>query len=115
MTKNLATLLLFLGCLTPGAIAQEQKLTLQQRFDALIEQGLKDDPMPGIAVGIVQHGKLVYARGFGAQKMGEPPQPMTVRTLFHMASITKTFVATSVMQLWEQGKVDLDAPVTKYV
>ena len=32
-----------------------------------------------------------------------------------MASITKAFVATSVMQLWEQGKIDLDAPVTKYL
>lgn len=94
---------------------QAQAQNLEQRFDALIEQGLKDDPQPGIAVGIVQHGRLVYSRGFGAQRLGSPAVPMTERTLFHMASITKTFVATSVMQLWEQGKVDLDAPVTKYV
>jgi CubicO group peptidase (beta-lactamase class C family) len=40
---------------------------------------------------------------------------MTPETLFHMASITKTFVATSIMQLWERGQVDLDAPVTTYV
>lgn len=98
-----------------GVIVQEQKLTVQQRFDALVEQGLKDDPLPGIALGVVQHGKLVYARGFGKQRMGDVPEPMTTRTLFHMASITKTFVATSVMQLWEQRRVDLDAPVTKYL
>lgn len=112
--------LAFLLCLlasvaTSQSQPQAQPQTLEQRFDALIEQGLKDDPMAGIAVGIVQHGRLVYARGFGAQKLGSPDQPMTPQTLFHMASITKTFVATSVMQLWEKGKVDLDAPVTKYI
>jgi CubicO group peptidase (beta-lactamase class C family) len=112
--KNLAQLLL-LWCLTSCGVAQEQNATVEQRFDALIEQGLKDAPLPGIAIGIVQHGQLVYARGFGAQRLGDPAKPVTPRTLFHMASITKTFVATSVMQLWELGKVDLDAPITKYV
>lgn len=97
------------------AVAQPQKDELQRRFDALIEQGLKDDPMPGVAVGIVQHGKLVYSRGLGLQRLGSPDQPITPQTLFHMASITKTFVATSVLQLWEQGKVDLDSPVIKYL
>jgi CubicO group peptidase (beta-lactamase class C family) len=45
----------------------------------------------------------------------DPSRPVTAETLFHMASITKPFVATSVMQLVEQGKVDLDAPVTRYL
>lgn len=98
---------------TPPPQASQQ--TIAQRFDLLIEQGLKEDPMPGVAIGIVQHGKLVYSRGFGIQKLGSPDQAITPQTLFHMASITKTFVATGVMQLWEQGKVDLDAPVTNYV
>ena len=115
MTKNNLVRLLLLWWLTSCAVAQEQKPTVQQRFDALIEQGLKDVPPPGISIGIVQNGKLVYARGFGAQMLGDPAQPVTPRTLFHMASITKTFVATSVMQLWEEGKVDLDDPITKYV
>jgi CubicO group peptidase (beta-lactamase class C family) len=48
-------------------------------------------------------------------KLGHPEKPVTPETLFHMASVTKPFVATCVMQLWEQGKVDLDAPVTKYL
>ena len=40
---------------------------------------------------------------------------VTERTIFHMASIIKPFVATAVMQLVEAGKVDLDAPVTRYI
>src|SRR5687768_2904229 len=47
-------------------------------------------------------------------KIGETG-PVTPKTLFHMASITKPFVATSIMQLVEQGKVDLDAPVVRYL
>jgi CubicO group peptidase (beta-lactamase class C family) len=48
-------------------------------------------------------------------KAGDAGKPVTKETLFHMASVTKPFVATAVMQLVEQGKVDLDSPVTKYL
>lgn len=88
---------------------------LKQLLDPLIEKGLHDDPTPGLAIGVVHNGKLVYARGFGVMKLGHPEKPVTPETLFHMASVTKPFVATCVMQLWEQGKVDLDAPVTRYL
>jgi CubicO group peptidase (beta-lactamase class C family) len=111
MRIALATILLV--CIAASSFSQTDPL--RTRFDSLIEQGLKDDPMPGIAVGIVQQGHLVYARGFGVRVMGDPSKTITPDTLFHMASVTKPFVATAVMQLWEQGKVDLDAPVTKYV
>lgn len=84
------------------------------RLDPVIEQVVRDEKIPGLAVGIVQNGRLVYSRGFGVMTLGEP-NPVTPETLFHMASITKPFVATGVMQLVEHGSVDLDAPVTKYV
>jgi CubicO group peptidase (beta-lactamase class C family) len=45
----------------------------------------------------------------------DPARPVTAETLFHMASVTKPFVATSVMQLAERGRVDLDAPITRYL
>lgn len=87
----------------------------QDRLDKLIEQGVQDQHVPGLAVGIVQDGQLVYARGFGRLAMSRPGKPITPRALFHMASVTKPFVATAIMQLVEQGKVDLDAPVVKYL
>lgn len=110
----IATLVALLAAAIPNE-ARAQDAALQARFDTLIETGLKQDPLPGIAVGIVRHGRVVYARGFGVMKLGHPDEPITPRTLFHMASITKTFVATAVMQLWEQGRVDLDAPVVRYL
>lgn len=75
---------------------------------------MKEQKIPGLAVGIVQNGSLVYSRGFGVLKLGEPA-PITPDTLFHMASVTKPFIATAIMQLRELEKVDLDAPVTKYL
>ena len=94
-----------------GAHAQ----SLAERLDPLLNRAVEEQHIPGLAIGIVQDGKLVYARGFGVMEIGRSDRPVTPQTLFHMASITKPFVATSVMQLWEQGKVDLDAPVRKYV
>jgi CubicO group peptidase (beta-lactamase class C family) len=94
-----------------GARAQP----LAERLDPLLTRAVEEQHIPGLAIGIVQDGKLVYARGFGVMDIGKPDRPVTTQTLFHMASITKPFVATSIMQLWEHGKVDLDAPVKKYV
>ena len=59
--------------------------------------------------------RLVPPAGFGLMKIGDPSRPVTPQTLFHMASITKPFVATAIMQLVEHGKLDLDDPVIKFV
>ena len=82
---------------------------------SVIARTMEQEKVPGFAIGVVEDNRLAYARGFGVMKVGDSSQPITPETLFHMASITKPFVATALMQLVEQGKVDLDAPVTKYV
>ena len=84
-------------------------------LEPFIEKTLREEKIPGVAIGIVENGKLVYSRGFGVMNWGDPARPVTPETLFHMASVTKPFVATAVMQLVEQGKVELGAPVTKYL
>lgn len=68
----------------------------------------------GLAVGIVHEGRLVYAKGFGVADQRQK-RPVTPDTVFRIGSISKTFTSIGVMQLWEQGKVDLDAPVNKYL
>lgn len=87
---------------------------LQTELEPKINDEIQKGHLPGMAIGIVKNGKLIYAKGFGVAKLGTNT-PVTSRSLFHMASVTKTFVATAVMQLVEQGKIDLDAPVTKYL
>ena len=63
----------------------------------------------GLAIGVVQ-GEQGRAWGFGVKSI-ETREPVSDRSLFHMASISKTFVATAIMQLVEQGKLELEAPV----
>ncbi len=69
--------------------------------------------VPGVAIGIWYAGKE-FVEGFGMTSV-EHPLPVTPDTLFQTGSISKTFTGTLLMQLAEQGKVDLDAPVRKYV
>jgi CubicO group peptidase (beta-lactamase class C family) len=97
-----------------GVRGQTSSSELGKHLDALIEPGMDEYHVPGLAVGIVLDGNLVYARGFGQAVLGQP-EAVTSDTLFHMASVTKPFVATAIMQLVEQGKVAVDDPVIKYL
>jgi CubicO group peptidase (beta-lactamase class C family) len=69
--------------------------------------------VPGVAIGIWHEGEE-YAEGFGITSL-EHPLPVTADTLFQTGSISKTFTGTMIMSLVEDGKVDLDAPVKKYI
>ncbi len=107
-----------LTCVTTAPVWAQPQHTANryvERLEPFIEKTLRQEKIPGLAIGIVENGKLVYSRGFGVMKVGDTSKPVTAETLFHMASVTKPFVATAVMQLVEQDKVDLNAPVTKYL
>lgn len=69
--------------------------------------------VPGVAVGIYHKGRE-WTAGFGVTSV-EHPLPVTPDTLFQTGSISKTFTGTMLMMLAEQGKVDLDAPVRRYI
>jgi CubicO group peptidase (beta-lactamase class C family) len=86
------------------------------RFEAivtLIESKMRDYRVPGVAVGVVDNG-IVSTRGLGVTNV-EDPLPVTEHTVFPIASISKTFAATAMMRLVEQGAVDLQAPVRRYL
>ena len=69
---------------------------------------------PGMAVGIVDQGKLRCAQGFGVVR-NDSEQPVTAHTNFHMASVSKPFVAAAIVNQISEGRVSLDAPVTRYI
>jgi len=70
--------------------------------------------LPGLAIGIVYDGDLIYGKGFGYADL-EKQTPMTTGSIFRIASITKTFTATAIMQLRDRGKLSLDDPVEKHL
>ena len=87
---------------------------LVAEVEAYVTQELEARMIPGAALGIVKDGELVYAKGFGVKELGGN-DPVTPDTNFLVSSVTKTFTAVAMMQLVEQGLVDLDAPVTEYL
>ncbi len=83
-------------------------------FTAWMEGQMLYRHLPGVAIGVVADQQLVWSRGFGFADV-ERQTPMTPQTRFRMASHSKLFTATAIMQLREQGKLRLDDPVSKHL
>jgi CubicO group peptidase (beta-lactamase class C family) len=84
-----------------------------EEIDAHIERQMERLNIPGVALAIVEDDEIAHLRGFGkARPGGEEPTPQTP---FIIGSLTKSFTALAVMQLVEDGKVELDAPVQRYL
>jgi uncharacterized protein YbbC (DUF1343 family) len=87
-----------------------------QRIDTIVAEGLRRKLMPGCVVLLARRQKVVFLKAYGSRQLKPTVEPMTVHTVFDMASITKPMAtATSVMKLIEQGKLELTAPVSKYI
>lgn len=89
-------------------------LGAERLFSAWMDGQMLERGLPGVAVGVVADQDLIWATGFGFADTTAKTQ-MTPATKFRMASHSKLFTATAVMQLREQGKLRLDDPVVKYL
>ncbi|MFN8446165.1 MAG: serine hydrolase domain-containing protein [Caldilineaceae bacterium] len=120
LTTLLLTALLLSACqpiqpvvIKHSPVSQLDSSTMNQ-IDTLVKTVLDKNQVPGAALGIVQGGELVYAKGFGVSELGSQT-PVTPESVFFMASISKSFTGMAIMQLVEEGKIDLDTPVTTYL
>jgi uncharacterized protein YbbC (DUF1343 family) len=93
-----------------------QTFTGATEVDAVINQAIHQDKLPG-GVLLVDHAdKVVYRKAYGYRSLVGAKEPMTVDTIFDLASLTKIVATTSaMMRLYEQGRLDLEAPVTRYL
>ncbi|HEX5014300.1 MAG TPA: serine hydrolase domain-containing protein, partial [Candidatus Limnocylindrales bacterium] len=87
---------------------------LAPRLDALAAHFLVDKRLPGLAVGVVRDGRLAWSSGLGFADRAAA-RPVTTHTLFRVASITKSFTATAVLQLRDEGRLRLDDPLVAHV
>lgn len=86
------------------------------KIDGVIQYGLSRGRMPGCLIMVGRNGKIVFHKAYGRRRIEPSPEPMTRDTIFDMASLTKPIAtATSIMKLIEEGKVELDARVAKYI
>ncbi len=98
----------------PGQTMPALPPAVSNRVDHIALDELHAGRTPGIAIGIVQDGRLVYARGFGFASLS-PHQPMTPDTEFYAGGLTMQFTAAAILLLEQDGKLKLDDPVSKYV
>jgi CubicO group peptidase (beta-lactamase class C family) len=89
-------------------------MRLDPKLDIVLEEIVARWGVPGLAVGIVENSEMVYGRGFGVRSL-ETQALVTPDSVFCLASIAKCFVASAVLQLVEQGKLELDAPLVRYL
>ena len=82
-------------------------------LDARLQQLMSKPAMVGLAVGIVENGRITFLKGYGETEEGSG-DPVTPATVFRWASCSKGVAATMVAKLAEQGKIDLGAPVANY-
>jgi serine beta-lactamase-like protein LACTB, mitochondrial len=116
-TKMKAILLIFLGVflLLAPAIGQSVQIAPEKRtqLETAISRFMAANSIPGISVAVVENGIEKWSAGFGSADL-ENFVPATSHTLFRIASISKSITATATMLLWQQGQIDLDAPIQKY-
>jgi CubicO group peptidase (beta-lactamase class C family) len=83
-------------------------------FDDYVNKAISDWKVPGVAIAIIKDDKIVYAKGYGVRKLGEPT-PVDERTLFAIGSSSKAFTSAAVAMLVDEGKVKWDDPVIKHL
>ncbi|HEX2996250.1 MAG TPA: serine hydrolase domain-containing protein, partial [Anaerolineales bacterium] len=105
---------LIFSLLTPSfsSLAKGSQPLDLQAIDEFLQTQVKANRIPGMAVAIVQGDQIIFAKGYGEAM---PGKSVTPQTQFYIGSVTKGFTALAIMQLVEQGRLELDAPVQKYL
>jgi len=90
--------------------------TIDNAIDKQIDQLFSNynRATPGVAVAIVQDGKIVFKKGYGAANL-EYDIPVTTKTVFQIASVSKQFTAFAIYLLEKRGKISLEDDIRKYI
>jgi CubicO group peptidase (beta-lactamase class C family) len=106
--------LLVVICPGPLGLVANGETGFSDDFAPLVRRLMARDHIPGVAVGVVERGRLVFARGFGYRDV-DKHLPVTPDTLFPLGSCSKTFTATAIALLADEQRIALDAPVRTYL
>lgn len=102
----------FIALIGAGAFGQANDNAIDRQIDDLFSK--YSSTTPGVAVAVVKDGRIVFKKGYGAANL-EYDQPITTRTVFNIASVSKQFTAFAIYLLEKQGKLSLEDDVRKYV
>lgn len=108
-----------LSCTLVLSAAAQKKGAAQKgpdlkKLDAYIAKAVTDLHQPGLAVGIVQNGQLIWSKGYGKLDLAKDT-PVDANSIFACASLSKAFTACAIGLLVDEGKLEWDAPVHSYL
>lgn len=105
--------LVFIGLISCAALYGQ---TIDGDIDKQIDKLFSDynRATPGVAIAVVRDGKIIFKKGYGAANL-EYDLPITPKTIFHVASVSKQFTAFSIYLLEKQGRISLEDDIRKYV
>jgi CubicO group peptidase (beta-lactamase class C family) len=112
MKYTFFALVLLMACKPVKETKHENALA--SKLDAYFTEYVKRVHVPGLTIAITRNDSVIYTRAFGFRNI-EAHDPMKVTNFFHWASVSKTFVATAIMQLVEQKKLNLDEKLITYL
>jgi len=105
---------LILVCFIPALVNGQTLIAQSQQVDSLIQREMRERRIPGVQLAVVQHGQIRLVKSYGVANI-QHSVPVTNQTVFAINSCTKAFTGVAIMQLVEAGKVDLEAPVSRYL
>ncbi len=82
-------------------------------FETRLDNLRKQSNIPGMVAGIIKDGKVIWNKSYGYADI-QKNIPVTNSTIFHLASLTKTFASTVIIRLVKENKINLNAPVANY-
>lgn len=106
-------LVLAAGCSTSQKAAKPYDKSFIE-IETFLQSLIDTNGIPGIAIAITVDHDIVYAKGFGVKNI-DTKEKLEPNNTFHIASVSKTFTATAVMQLYEKGKIDINKPLISYL
>jgi CubicO group peptidase (beta-lactamase class C family) len=111
---SIFTVLAFVSaCNNPPAESPAEN-ALTKKIDTYLTETVDRLKLPGLTIAITRNDSIIYSKAFGYTNI-DTKQPMKPQHIFHWASVSKTFVATAIMQLREKGKINLDEKLITYL
>ncbi len=112
--RHIPAILLIAALLASAPASRAEPQVKPPDLDASVARVMEVFEVPGVAVAVVEDGKVVIVKGYGVRRLGRPG-PVDGRTLFGIASNTKAFTATALGILVDEGRIEWDSPVTRYL
>lgn len=94
----------------------QETFSVSELLDREVEQAIRDKQFPGAVLVVVRDGMVLHRKAYGQRSIEPAREPMTLDTIFDAASLTKIVATTpALMKLYEQGRIRMEDPVTKYL